>query len=300
MSKKSKMTLSLLVMLLFSALNGTVLAGETITMVSQDYVEPQILCEMAKALIEKGTDLTIDHRRNFSGSSLVHQAVAHGDADIYATYTGTQFAGVLGMEVTAEWKDREKVLRYVQKEFAKRFDLKWYEPFGFNNTYALAVRKETADKLGLKKVSDLIPYAKDMVIATDQTFKERIGDGFYDLVDTYDLDFKKSMAMAYGLLYRAVNTGDVDVAVAYSTDGRIASMNLVTLEDDKGFFPPYDASLVISNRLLKKYPVIDELVQPLIGSITEAEMQRVNSWVDVDGLTVEEAAHKYLTEKGLL
>lgn len=275
-------------------------AQETITMISQDFVEPQILCEMVKILIEENTPLQVDHRRNFSGSSIVHQAVIHGEADIYVSYTGTQFTGVLGRDVTPEWRDRQKVLRYVQEAFEQKFDLKWYEPFGFNNTYALAVRQETADQYGLKTVSDLIPYAKKMVVATDQTFKERIGDGYYDLIDTYGLKFKKALGMSYGLLYRAVATKDVDVAIAYSTDGRIASLNLVTLEDDLGFFPPYDASLVISNRLLQKYPQIDQIVQPLIGAITEREMQEVNSWVDVKGLSIEKAAQQFLTQKGLI
>lgn len=275
-------------------------AGGKLVAVSQSFAEPQILCEAVKLLIEKNTDLTVDHIPNFQGSTVVHQAMIHNDAQIYVSYTGTQFTGVLGMEVTPEWKNREKVLRYVQETFDKKFNLKWYDPFGFNNTYAVAVRRQIAEKYNLKKVSDIVPYADKWTIAVDQTFKERVGDGYSDFAATYGLKFRRVASMDYGLMYRAVASANVDAAVVYSTDGRVDAMDLVVLEDDKEFFPPYDASLVIRKDVLEKYPNIDEIVKPLIGTITEADMQRVNRWVDVDGMTPREAAERLLKERGLI
>lgn len=302
MNRKAKFFSAVVLVLTASlALGGTIgYAGEKLIAISQPYAEPQILCEAIKILIEKHTDLTVEHIPNFQGSTVMHQAMIHGDADMYISYTGTQFTGVLGMKVTPEWKNREKVLRYVQENFDKKFNVKWYDPFGFNNTFAIAVRRETAEKYNLKKISDLVPYASKWTIAVDQTFKERVGDGYYDFARAYGLKFRRVASMDYGLMYRALASGSVDVAVAYSTDGRIDALDLVVLEDDKHFFPPYDASLVIRKEVVEKYPIIDEIVKPLIGTISDADMQRVNRWVDVDGMSPREAARRFLKERGLL
>ena len=135
-----------------------------------------------------------------------------------------------------------------------------------------------------------------MTIAMDNTFRERIGDGFDDFLQVYDIAFRRPVSMDYGLMYRAVGTGDVDAAIAYSTDGRISALDLVILEDDRKFFPPYDGALVVRNAVLEAYPEIREAVQPLIGQVTNEVIQRYNQLVDVDYNEIADAARQLIDE----
>ena len=293
MLKKTSLVM-LIGILLLAAIPAA--AQETITIASGNFAEPQLLAEAIKILIEENTDLTVDHVRNFSGSSLLHSAFLAGDVDLYISYTGTQFTGVLGMEVTDDWKNREKVEKFVQEEFAKQFDATWFDAFGFNNTYTIAVRREFAEEHNLTNVSDLKDLAPSMTIAMDNIFRERAGDGYNDLCDTYGFRFRRPVSMDYGLMYRSVASGDVDAAITYSTDGRIPAMDLVTLEDDLEFFPPYDGAVIARNIVLETHPEISELIQPLLGNIDVEAIQRYNQMVDVDHLDVEDVAQILVKE----
>ncbi|HHV35729.1 MAG TPA: osmoprotectant ABC transporter substrate-binding protein [Syntrophomonadaceae bacterium] len=274
---------------------------EKLVIASHNYAETQILSEMVKQLLEANMDnIQIEHKRNFQGSSATQQALETGDVQFYVCYTGTQFTGVLGMEVTEEWKDREKVYQYVKNKHHEKNGVKVFEPYGFNNTYCVAVRRETAEKLDLKKISDLVPHAAEMKVATDPTFMERKGDGWKEFAETYDLDFKDASGMAYDLMYQALKNKEVDAAVAYSTDGRIATYDLVALEDDKNFFPPYDAILLVKEDILEKYPEIEEIIAPLIGAIDNETMTELNSQVDTEKKEPADVANGYLKEQGLI
>lgn len=275
-------------------------APAKLVIASQNYAEPQILSEMVKQLLEAKLGVTVEHKRNFQGSTAVHQALETGDVQMYNSYTGTQFTGILGMQVTDEWKDRRKVYEYVRDKFHEKYGIKVFEPYGFNNTYTLAVRRATAEKLNLKRASDLVPHAPKMTVATDPTFQERKGDGYDDLARTYGFKFKKVAGMAYDLMYQALKAGDVDVAVAYSTDGRLPAFDLVALEDDRHFFPPYDAVFFIKEETLRQFPRIEEIMKPLIGAFTEEEIAKLNQEVDVKKREPAEVAREYLTQKGLL
>lgn len=275
-------------------------AADKLVIASQNFAEPQILSEMVRQLLEAKLDITVDHKRNFQGSTAVHQALETGDVHMYFSYTGTQFTGVLGMEVTEEWKDRNKVYEYVRDQYKEKFNIRVFEPLGFNNTYALAVRRETAEALNLTKASDLAAYSQDMVIATDPTFQERKGDGWKELAELYGYNFKNVVGMSYDLMYQALHSKDVDAAVAYSTDGRVPAYDLVILEDDRNFFPPYDGVFFIREEILEQYPEIDEIISPLIGAFTEEIVAELNSQVDVEKKEPEEVAREYLEANGLL
>lgn len=285
----------MLIVVLVMGTITAVTAAERITIASGNFTEPQIIAEAVKYLIEENTELEVEHVNNFSGSSLLHSAFINDDVQMYITYTGTQFTGVLGMEVTTDWKDRAKVQDYVQTQFDKQFDAYWFDAFGFNNTYAVVVQRKLAEKHKLTSISDLAAVADSMSIAMDNTFRERVGDGYDALIETYGFKFKRPVSMDYGLMYRAAAFGSVDAAVAYSTDGRIAAMDLVVLEDDCNFFPPYDGALVASNSILAEHPEMKEIVQPLIGNIDTVTMQYYNQLVDVDYMEICEAA-KFLVE----
>jgi len=274
--------------------------GRTLRIGSTVFAETWMLAEMVKLLMEEHLGVKVEHIRNFQGSTPLHAAMRAGELDMYISYTGTQFTGILEMEVTDEWKDRHKIYQFVKDEFAQRFNHHWFEPFGFNNTYILAVREDFAEKNNLKTTSDLVPLAPGLVIGTDQTFQERIGDGYDDFTREYGLTFKEAVAMDYGLMYRAVAHGDVDVIVAYSTDGRIPAMNLALLEDDKGFFPPYDGVLVARMELLQEYPELEKILSPILGTIDDMTMAELNQEVDVKEREFYEVAQEFLKDKGLI
>jgi glycine betaine/choline ABC-type transport system substrate-binding protein len=290
----------LCVFLIIASGCGNNAGQQKVVIASINTAETQILSEMIKQLLEANLDITVEHKRNFQGSSATQQALESGDVQMYNSYTGTQFTGVLGMAVTEEWKDRQKVYNYVRDKYHEKYGVKVFEPYGFNNTYIVAVRKEKAEQLGLKKTSDLATYASKMTIVTDPTFMERKGDGWKEFAETYGLNFKDVKGMSYDLMYQALKNNEVDAAVAYSTDGRLVAYDLATLEDDKSFFPPYDCALFIKEDILEKYPKIEEIVAPLIGAIDEEIMSKLNSQVDSENKEPADVAKVYLKEKGLI
>lgn len=279
-----------LVVLVALSLSMPVLATTQLTFLSANYAEVHILTEAAILLLEDNLDVEIRHVRNFSAAVLLHNAMLSGDADAYISYTGTQFTGVLGGEVTEEWKDREKIYDYVNEQFNERWNISWLEPFGFNNTYAVIVTREFAEEHGVEKISDLQGLSDQMTVAMDVMFRDRPGDGYEAMNAAYDLTWRRPVSMEYGLIYRATASGDVDAAIAYSTDGRISAMDLVILEDDRGFFPPYDCSIIIKNEVLEQFPEIPEILAPLLGAIDEETMGYYNKMVDVEQKEYDDVA----------
>ncbi|MFO8059830.1 MAG: glycine betaine ABC transporter substrate-binding protein [Bacillota bacterium] len=288
---------ALVLSLLAIGLAGCGGGGRQLTIGSTNYAEPWILGEIAAVLLEDA-GFEVEHIRNFQGSTLLHSAMIAGELDLYPSWTGTQFTGVLKMEVTDEWRDRDKVYDYVYEQFNEQYDQTWSPPFGFNNTYILAVREEFAEEHNLHTTSDLKDLAPELVIAVDQTFQERTGDGYNDLLEHYDFEFEEAVAMDYGLMYRAVAQGDVDVAVAYSTDGRTITMDLQTLEDDLKFFPPYDGAMVMRNEILEQYPEIEEILSPMWGAFDEDTMGALNAEVDVHEKEYDDVAREFVEDMG--
>ncbi|MGE5541421.1 MAG: glycine betaine ABC transporter substrate-binding protein [Bacillota bacterium] len=275
-------------------------AVKEITMASRDYAEHAIMVEMAKALIEAHTDIKVKHLPNMEFRVIV-QASKSGDVDAYLTYSGTQFTTVLGQEVTAAWTDPEKVLEYVEREVDRQYDMKIMNRLGFDNTYAVAVRREFAEANGIRTISDLKAHAPDMTMATDADFLNREEVMSYrNFKNVYGLEFKKAVAMSYGLLYRAARSRDVDAIMAYSSDGRIPAMDLTILQDDKRFFPPYDAMFIIRKETLKKYPELYGVLDKLSGRISQETMQHLNYLADVEGRDCKEIAVEFLKEQGLI
>lgn len=274
---------------------------DTIVVGSHVFSEAWILGEIAKLLIEENVDgVEVDHISGLQGSQVLHGAITSGEIDLYLSWTGTDFTGRLDMDVTDEWRDPQKVYDFVKEQFEERYQLTLMPPLGFENTYAISVTSEFANKHGLERVSQLKEYAPDLTIGVDQWFMEMDGDGYDDFVEHYGLDFGNAVEMDYGILYRAVDTGDVDVVTAYSTDGRIVALNLVILEDDLNFFPPYDGVYVISQDLLDRYPEVWEALSPLFGTIDERTMAELNAEVDVHEKEFEDVAREFLVELGLI
>lgn len=274
--------------------------GAHINIASFGDSESALISEIAKRLIEDRTDLEVKHLTNMD-LGVVIAASQTGEVDLYLTFSGTQFTTVLQQEVTREWLDPQKVLEYVSRKVYDEYNMSVLKPLGYNNTYALAVRQDLAEKYSLHRLSDLRPYASEMIIAMDSDFLHREEVMSYtNMVREYDLNFKDAVAMDYGLLYRAVQKGSADAIVAYSSDGRIAAVNLKIMEDDKTFFPPYDAMFIVRNEVLERYPELAAVLEELSGRIDQDTIVKLNARADVDGEEIGVIADDYLREQNLL
>jgi len=275
-----------------SAVNGK----DKVVVVGKDFTEQDIMANLVGILLEKNTNLNVEIKPFLGGTDVCFNAVKNGSADLYVEYTGTGLVNILGMEATS---DPDHAYAVVKDEFAKKYKLEWLQPIGFNNTYAIAVREETADQFHLTKVSDLQNHADQLVLGTNQEFLER-PDGLKGLEQTYGFKFRDVKAMNVGLKYSAISERKVDVIDAYSTDGQLIKHNLVLLEDDKQFFPPYYAAPLVRQDTLEKYPEIKEVLDKLAGRIDDHEMAVLNAQVDVDKKKAKDVAEQWLREEGLI
>ncbi|MGE7624495.1 osmoprotectant ABC transporter substrate-binding protein [Viridibacillus sp. NPDC096237] len=261
---------------------------------SMTTTESKIMANMLKLMIEHETDEKVELINNLGSSVVLHQAMINGDANISSTrYTGTDLTGALK---EGPVKDPKKAMDTVQKIFQERYDQTFFDTYGFANTYAFMVTREMAEKHHLKKVSDLKNIAKDLQAGVDNSWINRVGDGYKDFVKMYGFDFKDVYPMQIGLVYDAVEAGKMDVILGYTTDGRIASYDLIVLEDDRQFFPPYDASPLAKNELLEAKPKVKAAIEKLIGKISTEQIQKLN--YEADNNLVEPAivAEKFLEE----
>ncbi|MCV0024308.1 osmoprotectant ABC transporter substrate-binding lipoprotein OpuCC [Bacillus velezensis] len=251
---------------------------DTIKVGAQSITESEILANMIAQLIEHDTDLNTALVKNLGSNYVQHQAMLGGDIDISATrYSGTDLTSTLGMEAE---KNPEKALNIVQKEFDKRFKYKWFDSYGFDNTYAFTVTKKFAEKEHVNTVSDLKKNASEYKLGVDNAWLKRKGDGYQGFVSTYGFEFGTTYPMQIGLVYDAVKNEKMDAVLAYSTDGRIKAYDLKILKDDKQFFPPYDCSPVIPEKVLKEHPELEGIIDKLIGKIDTETMQELNYEVD--------------------
>ena len=219
---------------------------DAIRIVHKNFTEQRLVGQLFSVYLEsKGFKTTVSE---LGGTMLCFNALKGGDADLYAEYTGSGYMGILG---ETEILSADATYGYVKNTFENDYGITWLKPLGWNNTYILSVTSQTAQDLGLKTTSDLIPYSGTMVIGCTAEFANRT-DGYPGLVEAYPgLSFKKVMSMDQGLTYEALKNGELDVNVSFSTDGRIAKFNLVNLEDDAGFFPPYHCVPILKQSFAK-------------------------------------------------
>ena len=279
--------------LVFAACSSS---GKKVTVGSMYFTESKLLAEMEAQLIEKNTGIAVERKFNMDGSPICFQAIKSGQIDIYPEYTGTALMTLLKLPVDP---DPDSVYQTVSREFEKQFQLTWLEPLGFNNTYAVAVTREYAEKNNLKTVSDLVPLSGGLIFGAEHQFFDR-NDGYSGLVAAYGLKFKQTSKMDVSLKYQAVAQNKIQATDAFTTDGQLKALNLVCLEDDKGFFPPYYAAPVIRDDTLKKYPELKDALNKLGGQIDETTMQELNYKVDNQKQSIESVAAGFLKEKKLI
>ncbi|PTG92540.1 osmoprotectant ABC transporter substrate-binding protein [Staphylococcus chromogenes] len=256
--------------------------------------ESQIMSHMLRLLIEHDTNGKIKPTiiNNLGSSTIQHNAIVDGQANMSGTrYTGTDLTGTLKMDPII---DPKKAMAATQKGFKEKYNQTFFNSYGFDNTFALMVTQEMAKKYHLEKVSDLKKYAPNLRLGMDTTWENREVDGYPAFQRKYGFKFGENRPMQIGLVYDALENGSLDVAVGYSTDGRIAAYNLKVLKDDEHFFPPYDASPLASDKLLKERPELKPIIQKLEGKISTKEMQNLNYQADGEGQEPAIVAQKFL------
>ncbi len=249
---------------------------DTIAIGSKADTESRLLAEIMAQLIEARTDLRVERRFGLGGTIIAFESLRQGEIDLYPEYTGTGWTVQLGRTETVS--DPLRVYAHVSAEFQRRYDITWMQPLGFSNSYALAMEERVAADLGVTRISDLLPHQERLRAGVSHEFLNR-GDGFPGLAETYGLRIGDVRGMEHGLSYQAITAGQVDLIDAYTTDGKLVELNLRLLEDDLGFFPPYDAAAIVRTGTLKAYPELGPLLDDLAFRIDIAGLQSLNSRV---------------------
>jgi osmoprotectant transport system substrate-binding protein len=297
--KKLFMTTVAVFVLLFTGAcsNGD---DKTIGIGTQNYTDPKLMAEMLKALVEDQTEYKVEITKDISASPQIISAMDQGELDIATLYSGEVYNNHFDEDKIEYSTDPEKTLNQAQKLFAEKFNLKWFDSLGFQNKYTIAVKEEFAEKNNIETISDLEPFADQLRFGTDGSWLQRENDGYRAFQKKYGFKFADARGLQIELMYQGVENGELDVITAYSVDPQILELNLKVLKDDKDFFPPYSASLVARNELLKNNPQVEEILSSLSGTIDAKTMTQLIYEVDMNDRSDEEVALEYLREQGLL
>jgi osmoprotectant transport system permease protein len=276
---------------------ATAARGDTIVIGSKDGSEMIVLGHMLADLVEADTPLKVDRRLNLGGTLVCYNALKLGGLDAYVEYTGTALTTILHEPPD---NDPQRVLARVRSELDRRDHVRCLDPFGFENTFALLMRRTQAEQLGISKISDLRGHVDTIRPGFGPEFMNR-PDGYPGLVQSYGLEFAHApREMDRNLLYQAVAQGSIDLAAGDSTDGRIVPLDLVVLEDDRRFFPPYQAVPLARSASLERHPALGVALNQLAGQIDAATMRRLNHEVDGKHREPAEVAREFLRSRGLL
>jgi osmoprotectant transport system substrate-binding protein len=286
--------LSFFVLGLLSACNPDRHSG--IVVGSKNFSEQSLLGEIVAQHLEARTHQPVTRRFYLAGSYICQQALLAGRIDTYVEYTGTALTAILHDPLES---NPSAVFGRVQSEYQKRFGLEVLPSLGFNNTFAIVVRGEDARRLNLKTISDAAPYTPRWRAGFGYEFMER-PDGYPGLARTYGLSFSgPPRILDLGLLYRALLEKQVDLVAGNSTDGLLSARDLVMLEDNKHYFPPYEAVPIVRSDTLARYPEIRTALLELSGKINDGEMRKMNYEVDGEHRDIADVAREFLRLKAL-
>ena len=262
-----------------------------IVVASKPFGESYLLAEMAAQLLESH-GYRVDRRLGLGATEIAFAALREGRIDLYPEYTGTGLLAILKQKPVS---DAATAFRIVSAEFQRRYGVRWLPPLGFENTYAIAVRPETATEHGLRTLSDLVRAAPGLTAGFTPDFIGR-EDGLPGLRRAYGINFRSVRSLLQAVKYQALAGGSVDLVDGYSTDGMLSRYNLVVLKDDRHFFPPYEAALLAGPSLLRDFPGAAEVLARLSGTIHEPLMRSLNRRVEVDGAPVDQVARAALQQ----
>ncbi|MEB3294184.1 MAG: glycine betaine ABC transporter substrate-binding protein [Synechococcales bacterium] len=267
-----------------------------VTVSSKDFTESFILGEMYASVLENA-GIKVQRKLNLGGTPVAQAGLVSGQIDIYPEYTGTALLTVLKLPPNS---DPKQVFDTVAQAYKNQFNLIWLEPSPMNSTNVMAVTRQVAQRDGIKTMSDLIANASKLRIVTPPEFLQR-EDGLPGLKKLYgNFDFKQVVTVDPGLRYKAIASGQAEAILAFSTDGELSVMDLVPLEDDRKFYPPYQVAPVVRASVLEANPAMRDALNALAPKITEETMRRLNYEVNGQQREPAEVAQTFLRQAGLL
>lgn len=281
---------------LFTWFNRRIDNNKVITIGTKDFTEQHILGNLVADLIEFNTDISVERKMNLGGTQVCFSALTKDEIDMYIEYSGTAYSDTLDYPPIS---DMEKVYATVKKDFKEKYNIETLKQMSFNNTYVLAVRKDTAKKHDLSTLSDFAKIANRIKCGTTFEFLNR-EDGLLGLQKKYNFKMGNSVGLDGAARYIALNKGEVDVVDAFATDGLVKKFGLVPLVDDKSFFPPYYAMPIIREETLKTYPEILPLLEELGKTLTNEVMMELNYKVDELQMHPEDVARSFLIDNGFI
>ncbi|AFY46545.1 periplasmic glycine betaine/choline-binding (lipo)protein of an ABC-type transport system (osmoprotectant binding protein) [Nostoc sp. PCC 7524] len=286
-----------LVMAIASCKTNPISNSGDIIIASKDFTEQDILGELLAQQIEDTTNLKVVRRPRLGGSFVCHQAITAGKIDAYIEYTGTAFTGILKQAVI---NDPKVVYEKLKQAYAQQFQLEVMPSLGFENTFAIIIRGEDAQRYNIQTLSEAAQYTPQWRGGFGYEFLER-EDGFPGLAKTYNLEFNKPpQIMDLGLIYRALIQKQVDMVAGNSTDGQIARLGLFVLKDDRQYFPPYEATPIVRQETLKKYPQIRNAINQITGKISADEMRQLNYLVEGELQDIKTVVRDFRKSKAML
>jgi osmoprotectant transport system substrate-binding protein len=263
---------------------------------AKNFTEQVVLGELLAQEIEARSGLKVERRFYLAGSYICHQALVAGRIDAYVEYTGTALTAILKQPVN---RDSQAVLDTVRQLYATRYDVTVAQPLGFENTFAMVIRGEDARRLHLSQLSEAAAFAPQWRLGVGYEFEQR-PDGLPGLSAAYGLKFAAApRTMDLGLLYRALNAHQVDMIAANSTDGPIEALGLTALEDDKHYFPPYQAVPLVRTDALQRWPQLTTALNALAGKISADDMRAMNEAVDGRHRDPADVVREFRRRKGL-
>lgn len=297
--KKLLMTLGVIVMIIILAIAIPMFAqkGDKITLAGKLGSEPSIITNMYKILIEEETKNTVEVKDGMGKTAFLFNALKSDDIDGYLEFTGT----VLG-ELTKEplkSKEEKKVYEQAKQSLEKKYQMTMLKPMKYNNTYALAVKRDFAKQHNIRTIGDLNKVKDQLKPGFTLEFNDR-PDGYKAVQKAYNLNLDNIRTMEPKLRYQAINKGNINLIDAYSTDAELKQYDMVVLKDDKHVFPPYQGAPLFKESFLKKHPEIKKPLNKLENKISDEDMQMMNYKVTVKNEDPYTVAKDYLKSKGLI
>jgi osmoprotectant transport system substrate-binding protein len=278
-------------------LSGCAPKSSGLTVGSKNFTEQLVLGELLAQYLGRFITVPIDRRFYLAGTYICHQALLAGRIDMYVEYTGTALVAILKEKPVS---DHAAVFNTVKDLYSRRFGLEVLPSLGFDNTFAMVMRGDDARRLRLKTLSDAAAISSQLRLGVGYEFLER-PDGYKGLAAKYNLKFAEApRVMDLGLLYRALQNNQVDIVAGSNTDGLIAALDLVVLEDDRHYFPPYDAVPIVRREALERHPEVATALQKLSGRITADDMRRMNYAVDGQKRDAAQVVKDFLVRKASL
>jgi len=287
-----------ILMLILAGCGGGTDGAEKFTAASAKNTDSKIDVQMLKLLVEDQTDHEVEIVEDLPASAQIFAGIDRDEFDFANLFSGEIYNNYFD-EVEYS-TDPDETMEQAQTFFGEEHNIKWYDAMGFVNNYSIAVKRDFAEENDIDTLTDLEPYADELVLGTDNAWIERDNDGYTGFKEAYGYEFKDAKGMDVALMYEGIANGDLDVVTVYTVDPQLKEYDLKVLEDGEQFFPPYEASLIAKNEVIEKYPKIDEIIESLVGQVSTEEMTDLIYQVDIEQKDVKEVATEFLKEKGML